>query len=49
MIAHHEGAVDMAKGELDEGINPDALALAQLIIDEQSAEIQTMEKLIYEL
>jgi uncharacterized protein (DUF305 family) len=45
MIAHHEGAVDMAKAELGEGINPDALALAQTISDTQTAEIETMEKL----
>ena len=49
MIAHHEGAVEMAQAELEEGINPDALALAQLIIDTQKAEIETMEKLVAEL
>lgn len=46
MIAHHEGAVDMAKAEIDEGINPDALALAQTIVDTQTAEIESMEKLV---
>lgn len=46
MIAHHEGAVDMAKAELADGENPEALALAQEIIDAQEQEIQEMQALL---
>lgn len=42
MIAHHEGAVTMAQTELAQGTNPDALALAQKIINDQQAEIVKM-------
>lgn len=46
MIAHHEGAVEMAETEVAEGKNPDALALAQEIIDAQNAEIDRMKSLL---
>jgi len=46
MIAHHRGAVDMAQEELDGGENPEALELAQKIIDDQQAEISEMEELL---
>ncbi|GAA3219442.1 DUF305 domain-containing protein [Oerskovia jenensis] len=46
MIAHHEGAVDMAKAELADGENPEALALAQEIIDAQESEIAEMQDLL---
>ncbi|UNX53325.1 DUF305 domain-containing protein [Georgenia sp. TF02-10] len=46
MIAHHRGAVDMAQEELDGGENPQALELAQTIIDDQQAEITEMEQLL---
>ena len=39
MIAHHEGAVTMAKTELDQGENPQMKELAQNIIDTQEEEI----------
>ena len=42
MITHHEGAVSMAKDEVDQGANPEARKLAQAIIDGQSAEIAEM-------
>lgn len=42
MIKHHEGAVAMAKTELERGKNADAKALAQTIIDAQEAEITEM-------
>ena len=45
MIAHHEGAVVMARTELAEGANPEAKQLAQAIIDSQSAEIAEMRSL----
>ncbi|RXR25065.1 DUF305 domain-containing protein [Oerskovia turbata] len=46
MIAHHEGAVDMAEAELADGENAEALALAQEIIDAQEAEIKEMQELL---
>ncbi|MCW3814483.1 DUF305 domain-containing protein [Micromonospora sp. DR5-3] len=46
MIAHHEGAITMAREELARGANPDARALAQRIADTQQAEIDTMRKLL---
>jgi len=46
MIAHHEGAVDMAETELADGENPEAQQLAQEIIDAQQAEIAEMQELL---
>lgn len=46
MIEHHEGAVTMAETHLDQGQNPDALKLAQAVVDTQTAEIQTMRELL---
>lgn len=46
MIQHHEGAIAMAKTELDQGQNPDALALAQRIVDAQTAEIAEMKAML---
>lgn len=45
MIAHHEGAVVMARTELAKGANPEAKQLAQAIIDSQSMEIAEMKSL----
>jgi len=46
MTQHHQGAIDMAQQELDNGENPDALELAQTIIDAQTAEIATMKDIL---
>ncbi|KQM82381.1 DUF305 domain-containing protein [Agromyces sp. Leaf222] len=46
MIVHHEGAIDMAETEAAEGQNPDATALAEKIITDQTAEIQQMRSLL---
>ncbi|MCR3722896.1 MULTISPECIES: DUF305 domain-containing protein [Prauserella salsuginis group] len=46
MIAHHEGAVRMAKKHLANGINPEAGELARNIIDTQRAEITEMRGLL---
>lgn len=46
MIAHHEGAVDMAQAELDAGENPEALELARQIITDQEAEIAEMTAML---
>lgn len=49
MIVHHEGAVEMAQIQVDDGSNPGAVELAQTIIDAQTAEIQEMEDLLTSL
>lgn len=46
MIEHHEGAVEMAQVEVDEGENTDAVALATKIISDQQAEIAEMRQLL---
>lgn len=46
MIVHHEGAIDMAEAELAAGENADVLALAQEILDAQTAEIETMRSML---
>lgn len=43
MIAHHRGAVAMAKTELAEGENPEMKKLAQQIVDSQQAEIDELQ------
>jgi uncharacterized protein (DUF305 family) len=45
MIMHHEGAVEMARTELDDGKNPRALDLARTIILDQEMEIAEMEQM----
>jgi len=49
MAMHHEGAVDMARTALEDGQNQDVLDLAQQVIDDQTAEISTMQDLLDEL
>lgn len=46
MIAHHQGAIEMAEQEKADGANPDAMALAGAIIDAQMAEITEMQNLL---
>jgi uncharacterized protein (DUF305 family) len=46
MILHHEGAVEMAQTQVDEGSDPEAVELAQTIIDAQTEEIQEMKDLL---
>lgn len=46
MIVHHEGAIEMAQTELDQGANAEVIALAQAILDTQTTEIATMENLL---
>ncbi|WP_280366838.1 DUF305 domain-containing protein [Nocardia wallacei] len=46
MIAHHQGAIDMANTELAQGVNPDARNLAQGIVAAQQAEIQQMRAML---
>ena len=49
MIKHHKGAISMAQGEVANGQNPEAVALAQKIIADQQAEIATMNQLLIQL
>lgn len=49
MIEHHTGAIDMAQDQVDNGQNSDAVDLAQKIIDDQTAEITTMEDILASL
>lgn len=46
MITHHEGAVKMAQNQVDDGQNPQAVLLAEQVIDAQKSEITEMEQMI---
>ncbi|POH72485.1 DUF305 domain-containing protein [Arthrobacter glacialis] len=46
MIAHHEGAVEMAQSEVTGGKNADAVALAKSIVASQESEIKDMKDLL---
>jgi uncharacterized protein (DUF305 family) len=46
MTAHHEGAIAMARTEIDDGENAEAIALADTIVATQQAEIDEMEELL---
>ena len=43
MMPHHQGAIDMAKAELNYGSDPVMRRLAQEILVEQQSEIQLMQ------
>lgn len=49
MIAHHKGAVDMAKDEAKDGQNPQAVQLAEQVIADQEAEITEMQQMLDKL
>ncbi|MDN3495145.1 DUF305 domain-containing protein [Planococcus sp. APC 4015] len=49
MIEHHQGAIEMAEAQLEDGVNPDAVALAQVIVEAQTAEIATMQDLLTQI
>lgn len=46
MTMHHEGAVEMAQTEVDEGQNTDAIEMAEMIVQTQTEEIATMQDLL---
>ena len=46
MIAHHEGAIDMAEDALASGADPEVRELAQAIVAGQEAEIEYMQELL---
>ncbi|AMM34295.1 hypothetical protein SA2016_3637 [Sinomonas atrocyanea] len=46
MIAHHEGAIAMARTEKAGGAHPDAVAMAGSIVDSQAKEVASMKDLL---
>ncbi|MFF5209550.1 DUF305 domain-containing protein [Streptosporangium sp. NPDC000396] len=46
MIAHHRGAITMAKTEQEQGASPEAKELAKTVETAQQAEIAQMQKLL---
>jgi uncharacterized protein (DUF305 family) len=46
MIAHHQGAIEQANEELENGQSEEAKALARQIIEAQEAEIEEMRNLL---
>lgn len=46
MISHHEGAIEMAQTEQQDGEFPDAIALAEGIESAQEAEIEQMQAML---
>ena len=49
MTAHHRGAIDMAQEQVAEGKNPQAIEMAQKVIEDQEAEIQEMDRLLQQI
>lgn len=49
MVRHHEGATEMARDEVEQGSNPEAVALAGEIVEAQEAEIEEMRTMQEEL
>lgn len=49
MIAHHEGAITMAKEEIASGVSAEAKAMAQQIVTAQQGEIDVMNKILARL
>lgn len=49
MTVHHEGAVEMARDQVEQGQNPQAVELARHVVADQEAEIAEMEQLLQDL
>ncbi|MFG1697190.1 DUF305 domain-containing protein [Nonomuraea sp. NPDC049309] len=49
MIAHHNGAIEMARTEQSQGSNPEAKELAKTIETAQQAEVEQMQKILERL
>ena len=49
MTVHHEGAVEMARDQVERGQNPQAVELARQVVEDQEAEITEMEQMLQEL
>jgi len=48
MVEHHRGAIETAEAEVTDGMNAEALALAEQIVAAQTDEISEMEQLLAE-
>jgi uncharacterized protein (DUF305 family) len=46
MVGHHQGAVDMARTEIADGANPDAVKMAGFIVTAQQREISQLNHLL---
>jgi uncharacterized protein (DUF305 family) len=46
MISHHQGAIDMARTEMAQGRNPDAVKMAGFIVTAQQREIAQLNHLL---
>ena len=46
MVRHHEGAVTMARTEVEQGESTEAVALASSVVTSQQAEIEQMNQLL---
>jgi uncharacterized protein (DUF305 family) len=46
MVQHHEGALDMARSEVDKGKNTDAVAMAESIVSSQTKQITQMKDML---
>jgi uncharacterized protein (DUF305 family) len=46
MIGHHQGAIDMARTQLAQGQNPDAVKMAGFIVTAQQREISQLNHLV---
>lgn len=46
MISHHQGAIEMAKAEIANGENVDAVAMARTMVSTQQAEIGQMNTML---
>jgi len=46
MIEHHEGAVEMAQAEQEDGVHTDAVKLAERVESTQTDRIDTMKQLL---
>jgi len=46
MIGHHQGAIEMAKAEIANGENVDAIGMAKNIVSTQEAEIGQMKQML---
>jgi uncharacterized protein (DUF305 family) len=43
MMSHHQGAIDMARVELEHGKDPELKAMAQKVIGDQSREVKEFQ------
>ncbi|MDQ3664738.1 MAG: DUF305 domain-containing protein [Actinomycetota bacterium] len=49
MTEHHEGAIEMAGLEVEDGSSPEAIELAESIVESQQAEVERMDDLLSDL